>query len=1009
MDSRLPLTGTLTGTLTCTLVSLLIIGLAFSLVLLAVHLESSACSPAMAADRDPAVGGASDSLLLDFEDGDLTGWRPRPGDEPYIHFAIEGERALQGRRSLYCRVRKWDDTVSANEQVVLRYDLPGPLLLDASTEVSWSWWIGDRLENDGVGIRLVFSSPAGARVFRLECASHSNRERGKWPYDDPSGRICQHRLNLQAVVRERISNGAAFPSLPWYLTSLEFYFWFPQDQTAYFDEIRIGPPRSLGGVSAAAPRSTSITPPETSMLLADLNSDNRLDRIVGLKGKPPLVWLGAGHIDELQVDASQVGLGSAVSLVHPIASDLDGDGILDLLGFCNDNLKIFEGLGAAHFREVSSAFPRDLGTNRPAGLLAVDLLPGPKPQLLICRYNGLQDDSIYIPTGRTACFHAQSFPCLGDHQERLGYRSAIIAADVDNDHDQDLFCTNSDLFLQEESGLVCATCAWLPQVGTHQSGAVFGDIDNDGDLDLFITVDIKHHVGEPGITHGHSLLYRNDGERFVDVSHWVETEPSGNADDPIFADFDLDGDLDLFFTQERWRPTERLPNIYLENDGTGRFRPGNPGAWIMRTPSAEDVWCFDADDDGDPDLLFKCPGSGRYECAINNITGRRAIKVRVLDQRGAPHASGAELILRARPNASKALGNDIVGYRQTGAGALLSGWSEAIFGVGQSEGPFDLTVIFPSRPESPLILRGLRPGESLVVVEPMNAGPFGSLLAGTRIQLRRATSALASAGSALIFPGAVLCGLLMGCVLYGFRRSVRILRMEGKRAQGLLGTAACRPGPAPIPGGMGGWFGPRLRKVALLVAVIMFGLIVIGAQMWPAYPKAVTSGWMALLGLCLGIALGMEFSHLDSTRRRALRMPHLDSDTVRIQLLDAIDGFSHASWLKYLAGVASLSRSLAEGADPQHICPRLEKRLESYDGAILPQMTQIEHLLPHANLGPTLAAGFMTDLKAIEEGVRVTRERLLCGNRKRGPLYTKAADAFQAADPSRAADAFQAA
>lgn len=74
-----------------------------------------------------------------------------------------------------------------------------------------------------------------------------------------------------------------------------------------------------------------------------------------------------------------------------------------------------------------------------------------------------------------------------------------------------------------------------------QSEPSFADYDNDGDLDLFIAA-----VYPQGMT----TLYRNDGDgKFVDVT-WLAGVRVSNSWTSAFADFDRDGDLDLVVGSE---------------------------------------------------------------------------------------------------------------------------------------------------------------------------------------------------------------------------------------------------------------------------------------------------------------------------------------------------------------------------------------------------------------------------------------------------------------------------
>ena len=118
--------------------------------------------------------------------------------------------------------------------------------------------------------------------------------------------------------------------------------------------------------------------------------------------------------------------------------------------------------------------------------------------------------------------------------------------------------------------------------------------------------------------------------------------------------------------------------------------------------------------------------------------------------------------------------------------------------------------------------------------------------------------------------------------------------------------------------------------------------------------------------------LGIGVCSLESSRRRAIRIAP-GPLSARFALIEAIDGFSHARWLKYLGGVASLSRSLTEGADVEAVLPRLRQRLDSYDAMIWTQMEEIDRLLPLADLDPKLSSTFSADFERIDSGIRAIR------------------------------------
>jgi hypothetical protein len=120
--------------------------------------------------------------------------------------------------------------------------------------------------------------------------------------------------------------------------------------------------------------------------------------------------------------------------------------------------------------------------------------------------------------------------------------------------------------------------------------AAWGDFDGDGDLDLY--------VGFAEGTGKANRLYRNEdrGQRFTDVADEAGVQESGTTRQPVFVDYDGDGDLDLFVA------FRDKPNRLYRNEA-GVFTDvaaASGAADARRTVGA--VW-FDMDHDGDLDLF----------------------------------------------------------------------------------------------------------------------------------------------------------------------------------------------------------------------------------------------------------------------------------------------------------------------------------------------------------------------------------------------------------------------
>ena len=909
-----------------------------------------------------------DSISIDFESGDLRNWSVAPGDEPHVDFALDRDGWLEGQHALRCTVTGWDTTTDpSNEIVRLTYPLDPPLRLEADTEVSWSWWIADRVHNDGVGIEIFYRGADGGEVCSLPWATHSLKRRGRWPFDDPARVVCGHRELIGEVVRDRIAMDATFPPFPWTASAIHLFFWFPHDQTAYIDAIRIGPahPAAEDRVPTGTPN--EVSPGHSSLLLADLDGDGRLDRLFGRSGHPPQIDFGRGPHSWAPQEPGALGLAEATTLTLPLATDIDGDGHLDLAGFSGPRLLLFRGLGAGRFVAAPIRQPEELVGNPPAVLQAVSIASGKRTDLIISRTNGVRDDGILAPMpgwppgsrpraradldslGRVG-FRFGSLPDSLGFGTRVGYRSAIVPADIDNDLDLDLFCTNTDLLVQGPAGFESAARAWdLPQ-GSHQVGAAFGDLDNDGDLDLFVAVDIRNHTAADGVIHDHCLLYRNDGDRFTDISHQLGTVKLSHARFPILADFDLDGDLDIFCTQEQWFPDKPLPNVYLRNDGKGRFtQVADPWLWLMRTGPIGALRCADVDDDGDLDLLTIASDRLATGLAVNDAQGT-VIKVRILDRHGLPHAGGAHIALYA--------GEELAGYRQSGVGTVLSGWGEAVFGC-PTDGPYRLRVTYPSCPQAPITLTDIEPGTRLTVYEPLLAHPAARHATALWTDWRRWVTTFSVQPWYLLLLAAALGGMLSGMSAYAARRDMVRLRPGRTRASGAGGAL-----PPPQVN-----LSPAARRLSLVAALLFLVAAVAMLPAWPESPSAARSGAVAAVGLILAMAGGVALARIESRRRRALDASRLQPQQAQLQLLDALDGFSHAGWIKNLSAIASLCRGLIDGADAGRVWSRLGPRIASYEDVVAPQMERIAELLGHAGLDAGIERAFHAHATAVAAGV----------------------------------------
>jgi hypothetical protein len=166
-------------------------------------------------------------------------------------------------------------------------------------------------------------------------------------------------------------------------------------------------------------------------------------------------------------------------------------------------------------------------------------------------------------------------------------------ADIDNDGDPDLFVgfdgTPNRLYRNNKGEFtnIAATAGVADARATRASA--WGDYDADGDADLLLGF-------TPGATGPVLRLYQNDGATFSDATTAAGlVVATGAVRQPVWVDFDSDGDLDLFIGFR-----DRANALYRNDAGKFTEIAANVGLADPRR-TVGGVW-FDFDEDGDLDV-----------------------------------------------------------------------------------------------------------------------------------------------------------------------------------------------------------------------------------------------------------------------------------------------------------------------------------------------------------------------------------------------------------------------
>lgn len=181
----------------------------------------------------------------------------------------------------------------------------------------------------------------------------------------------------------------------------------------------------------------------------------------------------------------------------------------------------------------------------------------------------------------------------GDNVEDL-FVGTFADRDIDRYQHRGADGPSPDRMMTQDDGFTLLS--GFPEMYSRTSGGASADLDGDGDLDLVVSRNYRDRVADRPATE----VLRNDGGSYTRLSDTGLPEQIGGRSVAIF-DYNLDGRLDLFITEDRWSGGS---SVLLENQGNLEFVDVTSSAGLPTDIHGLGVTATDFTNDGLPDLFI---------------------------------------------------------------------------------------------------------------------------------------------------------------------------------------------------------------------------------------------------------------------------------------------------------------------------------------------------------------------------------------------------------------------
>ncbi|NJB87253.1 hypothetical protein GGR26_003033 [Lewinella marina] len=367
--------------------------------------------------------------------------------------------------------------------------------------------------------------------------------------------------------------------------------------------------------------------------VCDANGDGHADLFLSVLDGPNHLYLNDGHARFTEA-GHRTPLATAGPTHTALWSDLDQDGDEDVvLGNYDGPTRIFRNDGGLSFTDVTPASGIDL-TARVVSASLLDYDGDGRLDIYLSCLNA--PNRLYRNLGGLA--FAEEGAAAGAAQ--TGLSMGTLAFDYDLDGDPDLYLVHDghqpNVLLRNDGGA-------FTDVSTGSGAGVVGDgmgvdaadFDGDGDYDLYVTNLYENFL----------LENRGDGT-FREVGFDARVNDLGMGWGTAWLDYDLDGHPDLYVANETAFTVggRRFNNLLYRNRGDGSFDPAAPPqAAVNSGRSAYGTATADFNGDGRPDLFVGNSGQPSQLFLNNTVNDHHYAAVAVTVAPGEPTPVGARV------------------------------------------------------------------------------------------------------------------------------------------------------------------------------------------------------------------------------------------------------------------------------------------------------------------------------------------------------------------------------